>query len=203
MLRHVNGFETAYGHMSRIADITQVGATVRQGQIIGYVGHTGDATGPHLHFEVRINGNFVDPLSVKLPRDKTLPAQDDQQFAETVVQIQDLMKRDAVPVVAGPGRRHPGQRPERLDHQRLVARHIDGALIAARLAGDNPARRDHILHGLVDVLGADHRDNCSALVGLVGVHAEQQPGAANLRIAPAIVDKGPAERLAEKAPALS
>ena len=100
MIKHVNGFETAYGHMSRIADITQVGATVRQGQIIGYVGHTGDATGPHLHFEVRINGNFVDPLSVKLPRDKVLPAQDDQQFAQGVAQIEDLMKRDAVPMVA-------------------------------------------------------------------------------------------------------
>ncbi|MDR3473236.1 MAG: M23 family metallopeptidase [Devosia sp.] len=100
MIKHVNGFETAYGHMSRIADITQPGATVRQGQIIGYVGHTGFATGPHLHFEVRINGNFVDPLSVKLPRDKTLPAQDEQQFAQTVAQIQDLMKRDGTPVVA-------------------------------------------------------------------------------------------------------
>jgi murein DD-endopeptidase MepM/ murein hydrolase activator NlpD len=100
MIKHVNGFETAYGHMSRIADVTQVGANVRQGQIIGYVGHTGFATGPHLHFEVRINGNFVDPLSVKLPRDKTLPAQDEQQFAQSVAQIQDLMKRDASPAVA-------------------------------------------------------------------------------------------------------
>jgi murein DD-endopeptidase MepM/ murein hydrolase activator NlpD len=100
MLKHVNGFETAYGHMSRIADITQVGASVRQGQIIGYVGHTGDATGPHLHFEIRINGNFVDPLSVKLPRDKTVPPQDQQQYAQTVDQIEDLMKRGAVPMLA-------------------------------------------------------------------------------------------------------
>ncbi len=90
----------AYGHMSRIADITQVGATVRQGQIIGYVGHTGFATGPHLHFEVRINGNFVDPLSVKLPRDKTLAPQYQQAFTQSVAQIEDLMKRDAVPMVA-------------------------------------------------------------------------------------------------------
>jgi murein DD-endopeptidase MepM/ murein hydrolase activator NlpD len=97
MIKHVNGFETAYGHMSRIASLTQPGARIRQGQVIGYVGHTGDATGPHLHFEIRINGNFVDPLSVKLPRDKTLPSQDQQQFAETVNQIQDLMKRDGAP----------------------------------------------------------------------------------------------------------
>jgi murein DD-endopeptidase MepM/ murein hydrolase activator NlpD len=100
LIKHVNCFETAYGHMSRIADVTKVGAHVRQGQVIGYVGHTGDATGPHLHFEVRINGNFVDPLSVKLPRDKTVAAQDQQQFSQTVAQIEDLMKRDAVPMVA-------------------------------------------------------------------------------------------------------
>ena len=100
MIKHVNGFETAYGHMSRIADVTRVGARVRQGEVIGYVGHTGDATGPHLHFEVRINGNFVDPLSVKLPRDKTLPSQDQQRFAAAVGQIKDLMKREAVPMVA-------------------------------------------------------------------------------------------------------
>lgn len=98
MLKHANGFETAYGHMSRIADITQVGASIRQGQIIGYVGHTGFATGPHLHFEVRINGNFVDPLSVKLPRDKVIAAQDQQQFGQSVAQIEDLMKRDGTAV---------------------------------------------------------------------------------------------------------
>jgi len=111
MIKHVNGFETAYGHMSRIADITKVGATVRQGQVIGYVGHTGFATGPHLHFEMRINGNFVDPLSVKLPRDKTLPAQDEQQFAQSVAQIQDLMKRDGVPAVAAANPATPAPAP--------------------------------------------------------------------------------------------
>jgi murein DD-endopeptidase MepM/ murein hydrolase activator NlpD len=100
MLRHANGFETAYGHLSRIADITQPGASVRQGQVIGYVGHTGFATGPHLHFEIRINGNFVDPLSVKLPRDKVVTAQDQQQFNQSVTQIEDLMKRTGTPVLA-------------------------------------------------------------------------------------------------------
>jgi len=108
MIRHVNGYETAYGHLSRIADVTQVGAAVRQGQVIAYVGHTGFATGPHLHFEIRINGNFVDPLSVKLPRDKTVPPQSQQQFAQTVDQIQDLMKRDAVPMLASTDGGKPG-----------------------------------------------------------------------------------------------
>jgi murein DD-endopeptidase MepM/ murein hydrolase activator NlpD len=100
LLRHVNGYETAYGHLSRIAAATKVGATVRQGQVIGYVGHTGFATGPHLHFEIRINGHFVDPLSVKLPRDKTIPPQSQQQFAQTVNQSNDLMKRDGAPMLA-------------------------------------------------------------------------------------------------------
>ncbi|HEX4298545.1 MAG TPA: M23 family metallopeptidase [Devosia sp.] len=92
MLKHVNGYETGYGHQSKI--VVKVGDKVRQGQIIGYVGSTGNSTGSHLHFEIRINGNFVDPLSVKLPRDHALPAQDDDAFQQTIAQIDDLMKRD-------------------------------------------------------------------------------------------------------------
>lgn len=98
LIKHVNGYETGYGHMSRIAKVTKPGASVHAGEVIGYVGATGDATGPHLHFEIRINGNFVDPLSVKLPRDKVLPAQDSGRFAETVTQIRDLMKREGTPI---------------------------------------------------------------------------------------------------------
>ena len=97
-LKHVNGFETGYGHMSRIADGMRPGVRVRQGQIIGYVGSTGNSTGPHLHFEIKVNGRFVDPLSVKLPRDKSLSAQYDDAFQQTISQIRDLMKRDAAPM---------------------------------------------------------------------------------------------------------
>jgi murein DD-endopeptidase MepM/ murein hydrolase activator NlpD len=97
-LKHVNGFETGYGHMSRIADGMKPGVRVRQGQIIGYVGSTGNSTGPHLHFEIKVNGRFVDPLSVKLPRDKSLSAQYDDAFQQTISQIRDLMKRDAAPI---------------------------------------------------------------------------------------------------------
>ncbi|MBN9310238.1 MAG: M23 family metallopeptidase [Devosia sp.] len=97
-LKHVNGFETGYGHMSRIADGMKPGVKVRQGQIIGYVGSTGNSTGPHLHFEIKVNGRFVDPLSVKLPRDKSLSAQYDGNFKQTIAQIRDLMQRDAAPM---------------------------------------------------------------------------------------------------------
>lgn len=97
-LKHVNGYETGYGHMSRIADGMKPGVKVRQGQIIGYVGSTGNSTGPHLHFEIKVNGRFVDPLSVKLPRDKSLSAQYDAAFKLTIGQIRDLMQRDASPM---------------------------------------------------------------------------------------------------------
>jgi murein DD-endopeptidase MepM/ murein hydrolase activator NlpD len=98
MIKHVNGYETGYGHMSRFADISVVGNKVRQGQIIGYVGSTGNSTGNHLHFEIKVNGRFVDPLSVKLPRDHSLPTQDEQGFKQTMAQINDLMKRDGQPM---------------------------------------------------------------------------------------------------------
>ena len=97
-LEHVNGYETAYGHMSRYVDGLSVGSRVRQGQIIGYVGSTGQSTGPHLHFEILINGNLVDPLSVKLPKDNVLPPQYQAQFQQTMAQINDLMSREPAPV---------------------------------------------------------------------------------------------------------
>ena len=97
-MEHVNGYETGYGHMSRYAEGIKPGVRVHQGQIIGYVGSTGNSTGPHLHFEIKINGNLVDPLSVKLPRENTLTAQNEGAFRQTMAQIDDLMKRDPAPV---------------------------------------------------------------------------------------------------------
>jgi murein DD-endopeptidase MepM/ murein hydrolase activator NlpD len=66
LLRHNATYETAYGHMSRFASGIKPGVHVRQGQAIGYVGATGLATGPHLHYEVRINRDQVNPLSIKM-----------------------------------------------------------------------------------------------------------------------------------------
>ncbi len=97
-IQHVNGYETAYGHLSRFVDGLGVGSRVRQGQVIGYVGSTGQSTGPHLHFEILINGNLVDPLSVKLPKDNVLAAQYRADFEQTIAQINDLMVREPAPV---------------------------------------------------------------------------------------------------------
>ena len=97
-IQHVNGYETAYGHMSRYVDGLGEGSRVRQGQIIGYVGSTGQSTGPHLHFEIKINGNLVDPLSVKLPKDNVLAEQYRDEFEQTIAQINDLMAREPAPV---------------------------------------------------------------------------------------------------------
>jgi hypothetical protein len=65
-LKHQKGYETLYAHMSRIASGIKPGTQVNQGQIIGYVGATGQATGPHLHYEIRVNGKPVNPMEVKV-----------------------------------------------------------------------------------------------------------------------------------------
>jgi len=71
-IKHPNGYETAYGHMTAFARGLDVGSKVRQGQVIGFVGSTGMSTGSHVHFEILINDRFVDPMKVKLPRGRVL-----------------------------------------------------------------------------------------------------------------------------------
>jgi len=71
-IQHLNGYVTTYSHLSGFARGIQEGAKVRQGQVIGYVGNTGLSTGPHLHYEVAINGNYVDPMRIKLPQGRVL-----------------------------------------------------------------------------------------------------------------------------------
>ena len=71
-VRHTNGYETAYGHMSAFARGIEEGKRVRQGQVIGFIGSTGLSTGSHLHYEILVNGRFVDPMRIKLPRGREL-----------------------------------------------------------------------------------------------------------------------------------
>ena len=73
ILRHLNGYETYYGHLSRIENSIRPGRKVEQGQVIGKVGSTGLATGPHLHYEMRVHRKPVDPASLKTRSGKTIP----------------------------------------------------------------------------------------------------------------------------------
>jgi len=71
-LKHNNGYETAYGHMTAFARGMEPGVRVRQGQVIGYVGSTGLSTGAHVHYEILVNSRLVDPMRIKLPRGRVL-----------------------------------------------------------------------------------------------------------------------------------
>jgi len=85
LIQHNKDISTAYGHMSRFAPGLRVGSRVKQGQVIGYVGMTGLATGPHLHYEFRVDGVQRNPQTVTLPKPEPLPAAQMAKFKATVV----------------------------------------------------------------------------------------------------------------------
>lgn len=91
ILRHANGYETSYNHQSAIAKGVKPGAHVHQGQVIGWVGTTGLSTGPHLHYEVIVNGRKVDPLKIRLPQVKPLEGQELAHFKTERNRIDDLL----------------------------------------------------------------------------------------------------------------
>jgi murein DD-endopeptidase MepM/ murein hydrolase activator NlpD len=92
-IRHTNGYETAYGHMSAYARGIDEGVHVRQGQVIGFVGSTGLSTGSHLHYEILVNGRFVDPMRVKLPRGRVLEGQMLAGFEKERERLDGIMAR--------------------------------------------------------------------------------------------------------------
>tara|TARA_B100000401_G_scaffold84040_1_gene53269 strand:- start:2369 stop:3643 length:1275 start_codon:yes stop_codon:yes gene_type:complete len=71
-IKHLNGYKTAYAHLSKYASGISKNVKVNQGQTIGYVGSTGLSTGPHLHYEVWFNGERINPMTMKLPSGKKL-----------------------------------------------------------------------------------------------------------------------------------
>lgn len=79
-IKHNGSYNTLYAHMKGFAQGVKVGASVRQGQTIGYVGMTGLATGPHLHYEFHVNGKHVNPLSAKLPMADPIAANEKSRF---------------------------------------------------------------------------------------------------------------------------
>jgi murein DD-endopeptidase MepM/ murein hydrolase activator NlpD len=94
-MRHNGTYETAYGHISRFASGMHPGIKVKQGQVIAYVGATGRATGPHLHFEILINGHQVNPASVKSVASDKLNGKELAAFKAEVAMIESERRKAA------------------------------------------------------------------------------------------------------------
>ncbi|MBV4473254.1 MULTISPECIES: peptidoglycan DD-metalloendopeptidase family protein [Pseudomonas] len=90
IIQHGNTYRTLYGHMQGFAKGVKTGGTVKQGQVIGYIGTTGLSTGPHLHYEFQVNGVHVDPLGQKLPMADPIAKSERARF---LAQSQPLMAR--------------------------------------------------------------------------------------------------------------
>ncbi|HSJ31429.1 MAG TPA: M23 family metallopeptidase [Longimicrobiales bacterium] len=109
-VRHINGYTTRYAHLSRFASGIRVGARVTQKDVIGYIGATGLATAPHLHYELRKNGRAVNAMKEKLPEAPRLPGAVREQFMALAPQRSSLLERVSAPAgkladtnTAGPG----------------------------------------------------------------------------------------------------
>ncbi len=92
MIRHNDTYRSRYGHFQSLARGIQVGAKVRQGQVVGYVGSTGEATGPHLHYEMHKFGAYVNPFKVEIPPGEPINEADRAAFEEAVRQYNEKWK---------------------------------------------------------------------------------------------------------------
>jgi murein DD-endopeptidase MepM/ murein hydrolase activator NlpD len=90
IVTHGNGYSTAYAHLSRFASGVRKGARVRQGQVVAYTGMTGITTGPHLHYEIRVNGTQANPLKVKVATGRKLGGKDLARFQSERARIEQL-----------------------------------------------------------------------------------------------------------------
>ena len=92
-IKHNNKYETLYAHMSKLAAGVRRGAKVNQGQIIGYVGSTGRSTGPHLHYEVHVDGRPVNPSRIKAAGGKQLAGKDLSKFKQLKARVVTMMQQ--------------------------------------------------------------------------------------------------------------
>jgi murein DD-endopeptidase MepM/ murein hydrolase activator NlpD len=99
-IKHQGGYVTYYGHLSRIPGKIRRGVKVSQGDIIGYVGSTGLATGPHLDYRIKLNGKFVNPLKIRLPRGKAIPKKLMAEFKKVVNTFDSRLVSITQPVAA-------------------------------------------------------------------------------------------------------
>ena len=91
VLSHGNGYSTAYGHLSRFAPGMRKGGRVRQGQVFAYSGATGLATGPHLHYEIRVNNSQVNPLTVKIAEGRLLNGRELREFLDQRLKVDAMI----------------------------------------------------------------------------------------------------------------
>ncbi len=99
IIEHAGRYSTLYAHLSKYARGVRAGARVKQGQIIGYVGMTGTATGPHLHYEFRVDGTHKDPLKVDFPAAESLPESEHtafKQVAQPLMAQLDAMRGESM-----------------------------------------------------------------------------------------------------------
>ena len=95
VIKHNSTYQTIYAHMSKFASGIRSGARVKQGQIIGYVGSTGKSTGPHLHYEVVVNGKKINSQTLKLPSGKILKGDDRKIFETSKIKL-DVLKSEKI-----------------------------------------------------------------------------------------------------------
>ena len=94
-IKHNSTYETIYAHMKNFERGIKEGSRVKQGQIIGYVGSTGNSTGPHLHYEVVVNGKKINSQKLKLPSGKTLKGKEREVFEVTRIKL-DVLKSELI-----------------------------------------------------------------------------------------------------------
>lgn len=97
-IEHGNGLTTAYCHLSRFAQGLRAGQHVEARQLVGYVGQTGSATGPHLHFAVKRGGAFIDPMALKMDGVRVLPSADREAFAKRRAELDAALDVIAMPL---------------------------------------------------------------------------------------------------------
>ena len=95
VIKHNSTYQTVYAHMSKFAKGVRSGVRVRQGQTIGYVGSTGKSTGPHLHYEVIVNGKRVNSQKLKLPSGKILKGEERKLFETKKIKL-DVLKSEKI-----------------------------------------------------------------------------------------------------------
>ena len=140
MIQHANGYVTTYNHMSGFARGVVQGVRVTQGQVIGYLGQSGLATGPHLHYEVIINGNFVDPMAIKLARTREFDGKMLAAFKRERDRIDQLMTQAPAAVATPDG---PSQGQLSATCSRCAPLAVEAQRAAHLASASAPPRAEH------------------------------------------------------------